>query len=604
MNKNKYNIVFFSSIEPKDAAVSFMSGYIMFLAPLLEVNKLLFKILDASLLLDYSIKGVIDELKKIDFDAVGMTTYADNIRNVYKLSNAIKAEFPDKKIILGGPQASFQDEKILHECMCDIIIRNEGETKIVEILNCLNHNIPLKNIKGISYKEGNTIIRNKDADFLDINSLPTPQYGILSQSKYWIIPNGISEDKFTTHLTKVRKSYSIFMTGRGCPYSCTFCVEGNIANSVRYRSPENVKSDLEYFLSVTKHNYITIGDDTFTSSPKRVREICNVFKEVQKKHSFFWFCEGRVDILSKHPEMITEMYNAGLRKLQIGIESGNQKVLDIYNKKITLDQIEKVVIEASKHKYLTIHGNIILGNPKEGMRDFLKSLEFIKHLYLLSNFNLSISKSYLTPFVGTPIRSNPEKYDIEILEEDFEFSIISLFDIACKPKDLSFSDLNNLRHIADKELHNYVCNNIFKIPRSEIIDKYKYYHKNKNVKPSETFRASFGELNSFKVLNSIINRGTTIELTKTNYSLIRELSPLRLWEIEHLEKNKYRFVTLSDEEIIIDNENYFLWQKSTGKMSVNEIYYEFKKHYNQSIDYIVKFYLDMQEKMALVFVDF
>lgn len=604
MKTNKYNIIFFSSIEPKDSAITFMSGYILSLAPLLLQNNLSFKILDASVLKNYSIQGVIEELEKIDFDAIGMTTYADNINNVYKLSNAIKARFPDKKIILGGPQASFQDEKILQECMCDIIIRNEGEIKMVEILRCLNQNISLKNIKGISYKENGIITRNIDADFLDLNSLPTPQYDILAETKYWIIPNGISTKEFEDQLSKINRSYSIFMTGRGCPYKCAFCVEGNIKNSARYRSPENIKKDLEIFLSITNHKYITIGDDTFTSSPKRVKDICNVFKEIQKKHSFFWFCEGRVDVLSKHPEIIFDMYNAGLRKLQIGIESGNQNVLDIYNKHITLEQIEKVVIEASKYKYLTIHGNIILANPKENISEFIDSLNFIKNLYSLSNFNLSISKSYLTPFVGTPIRRNPEKYDIEILENDFEFSTISLFDITCKPKSLSYNELNSLRRIADKELHAHVCKNIFKLPKKDIVEKCKYYYENNTLSPSETFRATFGELNSFGILNGIVNRKTTIDSDEAISQEVSSLSPLRLWDIEILEKNKYRFIAFNDEETIIENERSFLWQNATGKMSIREIHNELKKHYNYSLDHIVRFYLEMEKKMALVFVDF
>lgn len=604
MNIEKYNIIFFSKIEPKDGSPSFMSGYILHLAPLLEINNLSFKILDVSILKDYSIKGVINELKKIKFDAVGMTSYADSIRNIYKLSDAIKTEFPDKMIILGGPQASFQDEKILSESMCDIIIRNEGELKIVEILNCINQKISFENIKGITYKEDGRIIRNQDSEFLDINTLPTPQYGILSQSKYWIIPSGVSEKEFRSQLLENRLSYSIFMTGRGCPYKCAFCVEGNIKNSVRYRSPENIKKDLEYFLSETNHSYITIGDDTFTSSPKRVREICNVFKEIQKRHPFFWFCEGRVDILSKYPEMISEMYDAGLRKLQIGIESGNQNVLDIYNKCITVEQIEKVITEVSKYKYLTIHGNIILGNPKENISEFINSLSFIKRLYLLSNFNLSISKSYLTPFVGTPIRSNPKKYDIEILIDDFEFSTISLLDITCKPNSMTHDELNSLRGIADKELYHFICKNIFKLPKKEITDKYKYYHKNRNINPSETFSATFEELNSFNILKQIINRSTTIESNESILPSIHKLSPLRLWEIENSENNQYRFIAFNDEEVIIDNEKSFLWKKATGKMSIYEIYNEFKKHYQHSLNHVIKFYLEMEEKMALVFIDF
>ena len=115
---------------------------------------------------------------------------------------------------------------------------------------------------------------------------------------------------------------------------------------INYVSLENVRKDLINLLTVTQTNEVYIVDDTFTTTPRRVADVCNIFMDIKSGFDFVWYCEGRVNVLARNPELIDMMYNAGLRKLQIGIESGVQKVLDSYNKRITLKQIrfEKLLI--------------------------------------------------------------------------------------------------------------------------------------------------------------------------------------------------------------------------------------------------------------------
>lgn len=91
--------------------------------------------------------------------------------------------------------------------------------------------------------------------------------------------------------------------------------------------------DLEYFLNTTNSKFVLIGDDTFTSRKKRVIDMCDKIKDLRKKYDFSWYAEGRVNVREKFPELIEIMVDAGLVKLQLSIESGNQKALGAYNKK-------------------------------------------------------------------------------------------------------------------------------------------------------------------------------------------------------------------------------------------------------------------------------
>jgi len=265
-------------------------GYLFPCASVLEQNKYTFKILNLSLY--DSLTEVVDALKEINGKTIGMTTTADNYHNVRMVTHLLKKEYPDIPIFLGGPQASFNDVEVLKECSCDVIIRHEGDYKLVQLLDYYINEIgTLEEIKGISFVRGKEIIRNIDSEYLDINKLPTPQYAILTDRKYWILPKDKPENMLSAFFKNILSQNKVFLSSRGCPYNCIFCVEGSRKRSYRERKIDKVIEDLEYFLKVTKTPLLTIADSTFTSSSKRIKDFCNAIKELRKKYNFEWYVE-------------------------------------------------------------------------------------------------------------------------------------------------------------------------------------------------------------------------------------------------------------------------------------------------------------------------
>ena len=251
----KYDIIFLDGLLPRHISHSFLS-YLFSIVSVLENKHYNFKILSLNTLSDYSMSGLIKELLNHDFSTIGMTTNAENIRFVYELCRVIKKEFPSVLIILGGPEVTYSDEKVLKESYCDIIVRHEGENKLVKILHGIRKgDLDLSTIPGITYRKGNEIFKNEDDIQLNINELLIPQYRILADRKYWIIPRHSSYKDFDTFLKKVRSGNLYFSTSRGCPNKCLFCVEGN-KKGYTFRNVENVERDLDYFIQSTNTNYI------------------------------------------------------------------------------------------------------------------------------------------------------------------------------------------------------------------------------------------------------------------------------------------------------------------------------------------------------------
>lgn len=617
-NNKNYNvdILFIDGLEHRYLveATTFL-GYLLAIAPVLEENGYTYKVINLTTLKNYSNEGLIDELNKINFKAVGMSTNADNIQLVYKVIPTIKKRFPNIPIILGGPQATYSSNKILNETDCDVIVKHEGEYKLIQLLDYfIKKKGSLDYIKGISYKDTIGMIKETTPSIpIDINKLPTPKYEILVELKYWHIPDECLYDNFYDFLKKIKYFNNIFMTGRGCPYVCSFCVEGNNSSKFRLRNVTLVEKDLRHYLNILNVSYLLIGDDTFTINLKRVKEITEIFKKLRNEYwDFVWFAEGRVDRLSKEPEMLKLMVEAGLYKLQLGIESGNQKVLNTYNKKITLEQIEKVIKQSSSFKKLLLHGNLILGNPFETYKDFLNSIEYAKKLIKLSGYRMDFASGYLTPFVGTEIRENPDKFGIEIFDENFEHNSVSFTQITCKPNTISLENLQNQMTVTEGEFIKYYRDNIWNLPKQYIDEKWKFdilYGGGKSGIISRSWSQTVYSLLSIQKYYALFyQKGYTGSYKYKEKNDLLKLIPLRLWDLPYCEtENKYSFTSLTGTKIVIRDSDKFLYEAAVGNSTITEILELDCSPFaltEESIKYAITFYLLMEQNFAIIFKDY
>ncbi|MFB0543644.1 MAG: radical SAM protein, partial [Candidatus Bathyarchaeia archaeon] len=166
---------------------------------------------------------------------------------------------------------------------------------------------------------------------------------------------------------------------------CKFCSCQKFARGIwRPRSIENTLEELHYLTSEGFEQFIFV-DDTFTLNPKRAIKLCKSIRE--EKLDIEWICEGRVDN-SSH-EMMREIAKAGCKIIYFGIESGNQRILDYYNKKITPQQSKKAVRTARKAGIDGIVGSFIVGAPDETREEIQNTIEFAKQIPIdIPQFNI------------------------------------------------------------------------------------------------------------------------------------------------------------------------------------------------------------------------
>lgn len=357
----------------------------------------------------YVFSGNVSECKKVinnevckrKVPIVGFYAAADNIRVVKHAVRWIKDTYPHVKTIIGGPQAIDLDYAYFEESGNDFAIIGEGEIPTHLLLSSLIDEI------GEIIEVPSLVMRDDDKRALIYNQCDNAVITDLDS-----IPYPSMDDSLTRNLRQGKLVGII--TGRGCPYKCTFCYEGANAKNVRLRSISNVMEEIDY---ICEHNkiveYINIYDDTFTLTKERVLEFCD---EIRKRN-IRWFCEGHVTFILKNKSVIKEMVNSGLTCIQFGIESGSNMVLKAYNKHTNFDMILETIKICKSSGIHGITGNFIIGGAFETKETIEESKRLAKELIYEAKGIIEIYIVYFAPYPNTRIVNEPERFNIKLKKE-------------------------------------------------------------------------------------------------------------------------------------------------------------------------------------------
>jgi len=320
---------------------------------------------------------------KDNFDLVGITATTPLITKAWEISKEAKEFNPNCQVVLGGPHPTVLPEESLQQDSVDIIVRGEGEDTIKEVCKNIEKNKTLKDVKGISYKENGKIIHNPDRSFIeDLDKISFPKRELFNLKKYQPIQP----------LLTTRKSLNI-ITSRGCPYNCNFCYKGIFGCKYRMRSVSNLIEEWRLLVENFKVEEIGIQDDLFNFDKKRVIEFCREL--IKEGLDVPWCTPNGIRVNYVDREVLSVMKRAGCYRIAYGIENGNQDMLNMMGKGITLQQVRDAT-RIAKTVGLKIAGSFILGNAGENVSTMMQTINFACSLPIdYALFNIA------TPYPGT-----------------------------------------------------------------------------------------------------------------------------------------------------------------------------------------------------------
>ncbi|QQR92100.1 MAG: radical SAM protein [Candidatus Iainarchaeum archaeon] len=311
--------------------------------------------------------------KEFNPKMIMMHTVTSSVVNDAKVAHQLKEILPHATIVMVGPHVSAVPHNTLEIAPAvDIIARKEYDLTAMDIAKWIEHGKDvekLKDIKGISYRDPKSKValhtpdrEDVPADFLD--KLPFA-------SEVWAKHLKI-EDYF---YPSVLYPEVTIITGRGCPFRCTFCdwPQNFTGHNFRSRSVKNIVDEFEWIKNnLPQVKDIMIEDDTFTLDKKRVREIAE--EVIRRNLKVTWTVNARCDV---DFETLQWMKKAGCRLVCVGVESSTQEILNNIKKGTNVQKIEQFFDDTKKAGVL-VHACFMMGNRGETKETIAKTVEFAK----------------------------------------------------------------------------------------------------------------------------------------------------------------------------------------------------------------------------------
>lgn len=308
----------------------------------------------------------------------GISAKSQNFASACVIAHIVKEINPSTLVIVGGPHPTMVGAKALDCADIDVCVKGEGEGTILELLNAERNGHNFANIAGIAYRSGPTTSETPARQYIeDLDSLPFPHEGT----------NAILEDYNRYPLT----AFSYVFGTRGCPNNCFFCGSREIwGRKVRFRSVGNIVKEIAA-LQVRGLRSVHFADDTFGVNRKFIIQLCN--EMMLHCPGLKWGCEIHVRLVDD--EIIALMKKAGCFQIQVGIESGNNEMLRLIRKNITIEDAFAACRLIKKHG-IELEAFFMLGFPQEteaSLADTVRAIEDLRCDHVVY--------SVFTPYPGT-----------------------------------------------------------------------------------------------------------------------------------------------------------------------------------------------------------
>ncbi|MFH0906926.1 MAG: radical SAM protein [bacterium] len=324
------------------------------------------------------VEKIKNSLKYFNPDVVGFYSMTWTYRQSKNIAREIKKINPQIKIIIGGPQVTTFPKFSIDCHEFDFGVIGEGEITSQKLFEALEKNNPVDQIKGLVFKKNSEIIINPKRELIkDLDSIPFPARKLLLMNKYF--------DIFTK-----KKKFATLIASRGCPFKCVFCDRDNrMGRQWRVRSPENIIKEIKLIQKQYNIDEFMFFDDNLTSNKEWIYQLCKLIEKNNLK--IIWECRTRVDLVDKN--LLETMKKAGCYRIRFGFESGNNEILKIIQKGITVEQ-SLLCAKICKHVGMEMFGYFMMGSPYETEETLKQTLD----LALKINPDFAIfSKTILIP---------------------------------------------------------------------------------------------------------------------------------------------------------------------------------------------------------------
>ena len=316
---------------------------------------------------------------------VAFSCYIWNIHEILTIANELHKVAPQTRIWLGGPEVSYDSEKLLQKySYIEGIMQGEGEVTFYELVKVWSRNGELDNVLGIIYRnQSNQIFQNPARPLMSMDEVPF-----------------IYED-----LSKFENKILYYESSRGCPFSCSYCLS-SIDKSVRFRSMELVEQELQFFLenNVAQVKFI---DRTFNCKKEHSLAIWRYITEHDNGITNFHF-EVSADLIGEEELEVLKEMRPGLIQLEIGLQSTNPETIREIRRRMNMKQLKENMLLIRSFKNIHQHLDLIAGLPNE---DYITFQQSFNEAYEMKPNQLQLG--FLKVLKGSYMGEQVQQYELQ-----------------------------------------------------------------------------------------------------------------------------------------------------------------------------------------------
>lgn len=351
--------------------------------------------------------GLVDyyaqEILKTEARIIGFSVFDSNIFFSLRMAREIKRKDKKRVIVFGGPECfpSWSGGYLIRETEVDAVVYGEGEETLLDIASSLENSGTIEFCPGTLIKDGFRIIDcGARQPIENLDTLPFPDFSMFPLDKY-----------LTTELPIV--------FNRGCPRRCTYCSTPNLISRYRWRSAQFIYEEIKYQLQrYPRIDSFLSHSPSLTSNIQELSKLCDLV--IQDGLKFKWSGFASIDP-AMSIDLLRKMRRAGCFGLNLGIESGSQKIVDRMQKGFQIEDAERILRDAHEVGLETVV-NFIVGFPGETEEDFQETLNFVSRNWDYITYIGSMDTCWVEPY--THIFNHPEKFDVVIGSHPHEWQTV------------------------------------------------------------------------------------------------------------------------------------------------------------------------------------
>ena len=329
-------------------------------------------------------------------DVYGFSCYIWNIEEMLSLAENLKALLPRCRILLGGPEVSYDSERFTALPFVDCVVSGEGEHAIVQAVQTV--------------KEGNPLPRML---------VGTPYRDFCTQG----VP--YAKNAPVTSLVYYESS-------RGCPFCCSFCLS-SASDGVRAKSVEQTLAELLEFERYPEKITVKLVDRTFNFDRERAKRIWQGL--LDERYSKCYHFEIAAHLLDEESFDILSKFPQGKVRLEIGLQSTNKKTLAAVQRHADAEAVLAAARRLTRQNACHVHLDLIAGLPHEDLPSFARSFDAAYDACHV------LQLGFLKFLHGTKVRESASSFGA-VFEQKAPYTVL-------KTDCLSFEELSKLHAVSD-----------------------------------------------------------------------------------------------------------------------------------------------------------